>query len=205
MDQDSTSDTTARTGRRDRWGRRTLVDTQEEPVNRTDDRQADASTRGVLFVHAATSALCPHVEWAVSGVLASPVQMLWTPQPAASGTYRTELSWQGPAGTGAAITSALHGWQRLLFEVTEDPTTRTEGIRYSCTPELGVFAATVGLHGDIMVPEDRLKAAVAKSMLGETTLEREIDLLVGRPWDAALEPFRYAGDGAPVRWLHHVV
>ncbi|MBA3266088.1 MAG: DUF3145 family protein, partial [Nocardioidaceae bacterium] len=24
-------------------------------------------------------------------------------------------------------------------------------------------------------------------------------------WDEALEPFRYAGDGAPVRWLHHVV
>ena len=23
-------------------------------------------------------------------------------------------------------------------------------------------------------------------------------------WDAELEPFRYAGDGAPVRWLHKV-
>ena len=25
------------------------------------------------------------------------------------------------------------------------------------------------------------------------------------PWDDELEPFRYAGEGAPVRWLHQVV
>ncbi|MEV1179203.1 DUF3145 family protein, partial [Nonomuraea sp. NPDC049784] len=24
-------------------------------------------------------------------------------------------------------------------------------------------------------------------------------------WDEELEPFRYAGDGAPVRWLHAAV
>ncbi|MEV1173844.1 DUF3145 family protein, partial [Nonomuraea sp. NPDC049784] len=28
---------------------------------------------------------------------------------------------------------------------------------------------------------------------------------LGRPWDEELEPFRYAGDGAPVRWLHAAV
>jgi hypothetical protein len=32
----------------------------------------------------------------------------------------------------------------------------------------------------------------------------EIDLLLGQPWDDELEPFRHAGDGAPVRWLHQV-
>ena len=29
--------------------------------------------------------------------------------------------------------------------------------------------------------------------------------LLGKAWDDELEPFRYAGDGAPVRWLHQVV
>src|SRR5687768_16445282 len=53
------------------------------------------ATRGVLFVHAAPSALCPHVEWAVAGVLGVHVSMHWTAQPAARGTYRAELSWQG--------------------------------------------------------------------------------------------------------------
>jgi hypothetical protein len=29
--------------------------------------------------------------------------------------------------------------------------------------------------------------------------------LLGSAWDEELEPFRCAGDGAPVRWLHEVV
>ena len=70
---------------------------------------------------------------------------------------------------------------------------------------LGVFHAVTGVHGDIMIPEDRLKAAVVKAALGDTTINHEIDKLLGKPWDDELETFRYAGDGAPVRWLHQVV
>ena len=47
--------------------------------------------------------------------------------------------------------------------------------------------------------------AVAAAAIGEASLEAEIDKLLGKAWDAELEPFRYAGDGAPVRWLHQVV
>ncbi len=166
---------------------------------------AAAVARGVLFVHASPSALCPHIEWAVGGVLGVGVDLSWTPQPARAGTYRAEYSWSGPVGTGAKIASALRGWQKLLFEVTEDATSTSEGARYSCTPELGLFHAVTGLHGDIMIPEDRLKAAVVKSAIGDLPLLVEIDKLLGKAWDEALEPFRHAGDGAPVRWLHHVV
>lgn len=169
-------------------------------------RTADRTTsRGVLFVHSAPSALCPHIEWAVGGVLGLPANPTWTPQPAQSGTYRAEMSWSGVAGSAAAIASALRGWNHLRFEVTEEPTASTEGARYSFTPDLGVFHAVIGLHGDIMIPEDRLKAAVVKSALGETTLVTEIDKLLGKPWDDELETFRHAGEGAPVRWLHQVV
>jgi len=51
----------------------------------------------------------------------------------------------------------------------------------------------------------RPRAAVARAALGEVTLEHQIDRLLGRPWDDELEPFRHAGEGAPVRWLHQVV
>jgi hypothetical protein len=163
------------------------------------------ATRGILYVHSAPSALCPHIEWAVGGVLGVAVNLEWTPQPAHAGSYRAEFSWGGDAGTGAAITSALRGWNHLRFEVTEDPTSSTEGSRFAYTPDLGVFHAVTGIHGDIMIPEDRLKAAVVKSALGDTTLVTEIDKLLGKPWDDELETFRYAGDGAPVRWLHQVV
>ena len=163
------------------------------------------ATRGVLYVHSAPSALCPHIEWAVGGVLGVAVNPSWSPQPAQSGSYRTELSWTGEAGSAAAIASALRGWNHLRYEVTEEPTAHTEGARYSFTPDLGIFHAVTGLHGDIMIPEDRLKAAVVKAALGETTLVTEIDKLLGKPWDDELETFRHAGEGAPVRWLHQVV
>jgi hypothetical protein len=170
-----------------------------------DVRAAERSTRGVLFIHSAPSALCPHVEWAVGGVLDAPVRAEWIPQSAQAGTYRTELSWAGQPGTAAAIASALRGWNHLRFEVTEDPTPGSEGTRFSYTPELGVFHAVTGVHGDILIPEDRLKAAVVKAALGDTTLLGEIDKLLGKPWDDELETFRHAGEGAPVRWLHQVV
>lgn len=163
------------------------------------------ATRGVLYVHSAPSALCPHVEWAVGGVLGVSVNLEWIPQPAQSGTYRAELSWTGAVGAAAAITSALRGWNHLRFEITEEPSSGTEGSRYSFTPELGVFHAVTGVHGDILIPEDRLKASVVKAALGDTTLMLEIDKLLGKPWDDELETFRYAGEGAPVRWLHQVV
>ena len=172
---------------------------------RTAARPNGAGTRGILFVHSAPSALCPHIEWAVGGVLGAPVSLDWTPQQAQAGTYRAELSWAGPGGTAAAVASALRGWNHLRFEITEEPPSSSEGARYSFTPELGVYHAVTGLHGDIMIPEDRLKAAVVKAALGDTTLLVEIDKLLGKPWDDELETFRHAGDGAPVRWLHQVV
>ena len=163
------------------------------------------TTRGVVYVHSAPSALCPHVEWAVGGVLGAPVSLSWIPQGAAQDTYRAELSWLGPVGTAATLCSALRGWTHLRFEVTEEPTASSEGGRYSYTPDLGVFHAVTGLHGDLMIPEDRVRAAVAKASAGDTTLEEELARLLGRPWDDELETFRHAGEGAPVRWLHQVV
>lgn len=163
------------------------------------------TTRGVLYIHSATSALCPHIEWAAAGALGVRVKLEWSPQPASPGTYRAELSWQGAAGTGANLASALRGWLHLRFEVTEEPSLGNEGARYSYTPQLGVFHAVTGIHGDIMIPEDRIKAAVVKAASGEVDLDDELRRLLGAPWDEELESFRYAGDGAPVRWLHQVV
>jgi len=162
-------------------------------------------TRGVLFVHSAPSALLPHVEWAAANVLGDRADLAWVKQPAEPGTYRAELSWQAPAGTGAALASSLHGWEQLRFEVTEEPTATTEGSRYSYTPALGLLHAMVGLHGDLLIPEDRIKAVRAKAMSGEVDLDTALDALLGVRWDAELEPFRHAGEGAPVRWLHQVV
>jgi hypothetical protein len=144
------------------------------------------------------------VEWALSGVLGTRVGLDWSPQPAQRGSYRTEVSWQGDPGTAAKLASALRGWHRIRFEVTEEPSVGCEGARFSCTPTLGIFHAVIGVHGDLMVPEDRLRAAVTASD-HDMSLRDVIDRLLGKPWDDELEPFRHAGEGAPVRWLHKVV
>ena len=98
-----------------------------------------ATTRGVVHIHSAPSALCPHVEWAVGGIFAHPVQLSWAPQPVERASLRAEYAWRGPVGTAARLASALKGWQRLRFEVTEEASAGSEGVRYAYTPALGVF------------------------------------------------------------------
>ena len=141
-----------------------------------------------------------------------PVSLPWVDQAAAPGMVRAELDWQGSPGASAAITSALAGWSRLRFEVTEEASPGCDAVRYSYTPDLGIFSAVTMANGDILIPESRLRAVLALAaatpvMAGSlpdrgSSLEDEIARLLGQPWDDELEPFRCAGDGAPVRWLH---
>ncbi len=161
------------------------------------------TTGGVLHIHSAPSALCPHIEWAVGGALGVRAELQWHEQPAERASYRAELTWRGPVGTATRLASTLKRWQRLRFEVTEDATAESEAERYSFTPGLGVFHATVGLHGDIVVPEDRIRHAIAGARDAAELRER-LDELLGSAWDAELDVFRQAADGVPLRWLHEV-
>jgi hypothetical protein len=194
------------------------------------------SVRGVLQVHSAPPALCPHIEWAVAGIIGVPVRLPWVDQPASPGTLRAELNWHARPGTSATITSALAAWHRLRFEVTEEASPGCDAVRYSYTPTLGTFAAVTSASGDILVPEGRLRAAMTLAAAASPggaparpadggpadsepvdslrdlhaprhpalggSLEAELGLLLGQPWDNELEPFRHAAEGAPVRWLH---
>lgn len=160
------------------------------------------TTRGVLFVHSVPPALCPHVEWAAGNALGREVRLEWTPQSAAPGMVRAELSWAGDDGAGARLASALRGWEHLRYEVTQDPTPESDGSRWAHTPELGIFHYQTDLAGNVVVPEDRIRAAMGAG--SHTEMLEALDLALGKAWDDDLEPFRYAGAGAPVRWLHRV-
>ena len=164
-----------------------------------------STTRGIIQIHSAPAALCPHIEWAVGGVFGAPVHFDWSAQPAERNTRRAEYSWAGAVGTGAKLASALRGCQRLRFEVTEERSAGAEGTRWAYTPTLGVFSAAMGMHGDVMIHEERLKQAVVADALGTKPLRTSLQELLGTRWDDELETFRHAGDGAPIRWLHQVV
>jgi Protein of unknown function (DUF3145) len=166
------------------------------------------SVRGVLYVHSATPAVSPHVEWAIAGVLSTPVNVDWQSQPAAPGTARTEIAWVGDPGCAGRLASALIGWP-VRFETTEDPSVGCDGERYAYTPTLGLYHAMTSANGDIVVPENRLRQLLVDQIdaAADTAADFGAGLrsLLGEPWDDELEAFRHAGDGAPVRWLHQVV
>jgi hypothetical protein len=161
-------------------------------------------TRGVVFVHSAPAALCPHVTWALESALGQRVNLEWTVQPAAPRLVRAELSWTGEPGVGARIASSLHGWDNLRYEVTEEPSPGVDGSRWSHTPSLGIHHTWTSANGDAVVNEDRLRDAVRASQGDPARLQDELDSALGGAWDRELEAFRYAGEGAPVRWLHKV-
>ncbi|MBK7723110.1 MAG: DUF3145 domain-containing protein [Austwickia sp.] len=161
-----------------------------------------ALTRGVVFIHATPVVLCPHLGWAIETVLGQPVKVSWTAQPLGSSLVRAELSWTGEPGTGALLASALRGCQGARFEVVEEPSPGHDGSRWSYTPSLGIHHAYVAANGDVMVTEERLRTVLATG--DHDRLRRELETALGQPWDNELEPFRHAGENAPVRWLHRV-
>ncbi|MEJ3403207.1 DUF3145 domain-containing protein [Rathayibacter sp. YIM 133350] len=162
------------------------------------------TARGVLFVHSAPKALCPHVEWAAGRALGHAVNLSWSEQPVLRGSQRAELYWEGPAGTGAAIASALRGWEHLRYEVTEDAGLGTDGGRWMHTPDLGVFFAQTDTAGNIVVPEDRIRSAMEVAGIDALELHRQLRVALGQAWDDELDSFRHASDDAPVIWLHKV-
>lgn len=160
------------------------------------------NARGIIWIHSAPAALRPHLEWAIGAAVSIPVRLEWSRQPAEPGSWRCELAWHGPAGTGAALASALKRCQRARFEVTEDVT--GGGSRWSYTPRLGLFAGSTTGTGDLTVHEDRLKKALIADALGTQSLLDGIQKLLGCEWDAELEAFRHLETDSPVRWLHRV-
>jgi hypothetical protein len=90
----------------------------------------------------------------------------------------------------------------LRFEVTEEPSPGVDGERFCYAPSLGLFRGRTSANGDIVVGEDQLRALLLDTPTPQ--VGGRLQELLGSAWDTALEPFRLAGDGAPVTWLHQV-
>jgi hypothetical protein len=170
---------------------------------RTEGRRGVPATRGTVFVHSCPPAIAPHVEWALAGVLDQPVRLQWIAQPAAPAQLRAEATWTGPVGTAAEIAKALRKWPMLVFELTEDGTALSDGERLAYVPGRGFHRSTVSVNGDVVVGEERLRGLLSRARTADD-LRHGLDELLGSVWDAELEPYRHAGDGAPVSLLHQV-
>ena len=174
------------------------------PRTRTSDHTAvNVTTRGVVFMHCVPSAIAPHVEWALAGVLGQPVRLEWSAQPAAPTHLRAEATWIGPLGTAARLAASLRAWPMLVFEVTEQPTSVSDGERLAYVPGRGFHRSMVSANGDVVVGEERIRGLLERARTS-ADFEHGLDDLLGSAWDAELEPYRRGGDGAPVTLLHQV-
>ena len=156
--------------------------------------------RGVVYVHSTPLAVCPHVEWAVARALTVPVKLRWSAQPLDVGARRAEFSWTGRPGTGSLMAGELKQWPMVRFEVTEEPSPGVDGERFMHVPGRGLFSAAMGAAGGIQVGEDQLRALMATAR-GPEALAHALDGVLGTAWDDELEPYRHAGEGAPVTAL----
>jgi len=161
-------------------------------------------TSGVVYIHAAPVALCPHVEWALSSTLNARADLKWSAQDAEPGRMRATVDWAGPVGTAARLTNALREWSGLAFEVTENPSEGVDGERFSYVPGLGLWHGLTGANGDVLLSEMRLRAMMS-AQPDSLGLASELDAALGTAWDDALEPYRMGGVGAEVTWLRQRV
>lgn len=161
-----------------------------------------ATTSGVVYIHSAPAAVCPHVCWALESVLGTSVTLDWTPQPLGRSLMRADLTWYGEPGTGAALASCMRGWENLRFEITEDPSPGLDGSRWTHTPSLGIHHTWISASGDAVINEDRIRHAMRQG--DAIALRMELEEALGTAWDVELDPFRHAGEGRPHRWLYRV-
>jgi len=159
--------------------------------------------QGVIFVHSAPAAICPHVEWAISGVLGGRVSLSWTAQPASPGQLRAEVGWRGEPGAAGRIAAALKAWPMLRFEITEDASSGNDGERVCYVPGRALWRAAISANGDVIIGEGQIRYLMdrATSLDG---LRHALSTAIGSEVDAELEAYRRAGEGTPVTWLHQV-
>lgn len=160
------------------------------------------TARGMVYIHAAPKALCPHIEWAIGRALGDSTPLHWDDQPVLPGSRRAEHAWFGAPGSGSALATALRGWPDVRFEVTEHASDEVDAGRWMHTPSLGIGHVTVDAAGNVLVSENRLRSAIAMCGRDIEALHRELDEAMGAAWDAELEAFRHASDSASVVWLH---
>jgi hypothetical protein len=171
---------------------------------RTESSRGVPSTRGVVYMHCCPAAIAPHVEWALAGVLGQPVRLQWTNQPVTPQHLRADATWRGPIGTAARLAASLRAWPMLVFEITEDGTTASDGERLAYVPGRGFHRSMTSANGDVVVGEERLRGLLARATSSDDFRHGLADLL-GSAWDAELEPYREGGAGSPVTLFTQVV
>jgi len=157
--------------------------------------------RGEMKIYSCPKSICVHVDWALSDIFQSKIELDWKPQQIATGAFSANLSWLGPIGLSSRIVSILNKWPKLRLEVFQDSNGKVSGERYAVAPNLGIFRADINSLGETIVTETRLRSALERTRIENEPFEVELAFLLGTPWDEDLEPFRRSHQGSIVKWI----
>jgi hypothetical protein len=153
------------------------------------------TAHGYLYIHSAPRVMAKNIDWSLAQALGESINLNWQPQKIYPGGLRSELNWSGSIGTGAKLASALKGWHYLIFELHEVAALGGEGAIFMHTPDLGLFHTAVGPHGDLLINENQINRVLMENMKTEKIVD-ELERLVGKQWDIALEPYRLGKDNS---------
>jgi hypothetical protein len=157
--------------------------------------------RGEMKIYSCPKSLCTHVDWALSDIFQSKIELDWKSQQIAPGAFSANLNWSGPINLSSRIVSVLSKWPKLRLEVFQDSNGKISGERYAVAPNLGIFRADINSLGETVVTESRLRAALERTRIENEPFEVELAFLLGTPWDEDLEPFRRSHNGSIVKWI----
>lgn len=157
--------------------------------------------KGTLRIYACPKLLCSPTEWALGQIFKEKIDLNWTNQNLIPNHFLTELNWYGKTDIAPKIVSNLAAWSKIRFEVIQQPMNDYLGQRYSITPELGIFRADINSFGETLLTESRIKSCVYRALQEKTSIEQELDFILGKPWDSDLEPFRNNQIDSKVKWI----
>ena len=154
------------------------------------------TSHGTITIYSAPKPVLRHIEWTIGNVLGNPFSLNWKVHRLSPSTFWTEANWSGPRGVASQIASELKGWHYLNFEIHETAANGSDGSLFMYTPELGIFYANVGPHGDVMINENQIQSIIREN-ISEVDVIEKLERTIGKPWDNQLEPFRRATKDIP--------
>ena len=157
--------------------------------------------RGYLNIYSCPRSICPHVNWGLSEIFKTKIELDWQPQTLINNSFCAELNWIGPIGLSSRITSNLAKWGQLRLDCLQEPSKFQLGERFSVTPKLGIFRTEINYLGESVVTENKLKSAFERSQTEKEEFSVELAFLLGTPWDEDLEPFRITKHDSSVKWI----
>ena len=159
------------------------------------------SARGFIVLHAVPFSISKQVTWTISRALNADLRPNWAPQPTLTGHVQATFDWNADSSIGARLASELAGWQRIWFEVSQEPTDGVDASVWFHTPRLGLTHRNTDACGNLLVGENQLRLAMATNGRNAKDLKANLDLLLAAEWTEELEPLRIGAAQNRAVWL----